>query len=159
VTFAALPAYILDHLRKESALKGLVSAAVAAAALVIAAAAPAANPTEGVRLEAVAKSGVTGHADAGARGSGTFVVFRIRGLAPNAKVRAIMQAGDCKKNGASFATAGSATAHANGFAKWSARVLFRTEQVSWDVIADGDHVFQIVAGPRAVACGRIPGMS
>jgi hypothetical protein len=159
VAFTAVAAYILDHLRKESGVKGPIAAAVAAAALVLAGGAVAVNPIEGVTLKAVAKSGVTGKADAGARGLGTFVRFRVRGLAPNARVRAFMQAGNCKKHGASFATAGSATADANGVATWSASVLFRTEDVPWDVVADGAHIFRIVGGGRTVACGVVPGMS
>jgi hypothetical protein len=78
--------------------------------------------------------------------------------AVNANVRAVMQAGNCKKHGASFATVGSARANANGVARWSASVLFRTEPVAWDVIADGAHVFRIVGGARALACGVVPGM-
>jgi hypothetical protein len=138
-------------------VKALIGAVLVALAL--AAGAAAANPIEGVILKPVATSGVTGKADAGARGVGTFVRFKVRGLAPNATVRALMQAGTCKKYGASFATAGAATANANGVASWSAKVLFRTEPVSWDVIADGAHIFRIVGGGRTLACGVVPGMS
>jgi hypothetical protein len=135
------------------------SIVVAAVTLLLAAGAGAVNPTEGVALKAVAESGVAGKATAGARGAGTRVVFSIRGLAPGAKARAIMQAGTCKRSSASFAPVGSAAANASGTAQWSANVRFHGEPVGWATIADGAHVFQILAGGRVVACGVIPGMS
>jgi hypothetical protein len=147
------------HVERSQFVKALLGAAVAAAALVVAAGAAAVNPIEGVRLKAVAKSGVTGQANATARGAGTYVVFTVRGLGPNAKVRAVMNAGNCKQPGASAASVGSAKADARGLAKWSASVLYRNAPVAWVSIADGAHLFQIVAGGRVVACGVIPGMS
>jgi hypothetical protein len=134
------------------------TAVLAVAFVAVATAALAVNPTEGVKLTAVGGSKVSGLATAGARGKGTHVVFVVRGLEPGAKVRAVMQAGKCSKPSASFATAGSATADANGVARWSASVLFRGEPVTWSTISDGAHHFNVV-GARRLACGVVPGMS
>jgi hypothetical protein len=139
-------------------LRATAVLAVAFVAIAVASAAFAVNPTEGVKLSAVGGSKVTGLATAGQRGKGTHVVFVVRGLEPGAKVRAVMHAGRCAKPGASFATAGTATADAKGVARWSAGVLFRGEPVAWSTISDGAHHFSIV-GARRLACGVVPGMS
>src|SRR5882672_4922013 len=107
------------------------TAVLAVAFVAVATAAFAVNPTEGVKLSAVGGSKVSGLATAGARAKGTHVVFVVRGLQPGAKVRAVMQAGKCAKPSASFGTAGSATADAEGVARWSANVLFRGLPVAW----------------------------
>jgi hypothetical protein len=133
--------------------------AAAEATLAAAAAIGASNPTETVQLRPLAGSGVTGTVTAGARGAGTHAVFALRGLKPNTPVRALMQAGTCARTGASLASAGGAKAGASGTARWSANVLFRAQPVAWRIVADGGHVFRIVAGGRAVACGVVPGMS
>ena len=130
----------------------LVAVFAAAATLAVA-------PTEGVPLTALGGSGVTGKATAGAQLAGTRVVFRVRGISPNAAVRAIFQAGTCAKRSASFAAVGSVHADAGGQAKWSARVLFHGTPVSWQTAADGGHVLVVIAAGKAVACGVIPGMS
>ena len=134
------------------------TAAGAVAFASVAATAFAHGPTEGVKLSAVGSSRVSGLATAGQRGKGTRVVFTVRGLQPGAKVRAVMQAGTCAKPGASFATAGKATANASGVARWSADVLFHGMPVAWSTISDGAHHFSIV-GVGRLACGVVPGMS
>lgn len=134
------------------------TAFLAVAFAVVASVAFGANPTEGVRLTAVGGSKVSGLATAGARGKGTQVSFVVRGLQPGTKVHAVMQAGTCAKPSASFATAGSATADANGVARWSAGVRFHGQPVGWSTIADGAHHFSIV-GARRLACGAVPGMN
>jgi hypothetical protein len=135
--------------------------ALAVAVLALAATATAAaNPTEGVLFKPVAKSGVTGKAELGANGVGTRVSVRITGLAPGATARVLLRTGPWPKLSASFATAvGAIKADARGVARGSSAVRFRNEPVSWQIIADGDHVLTVVVGGRVVAYAGIPGMS
>ena len=123
---------------------------------VLAAAASAAVSYERVVFKS---SSVTGSAVIDPAASGTRVTFDLRGLKPHAAVRAVMQAGNCKRHGASFASVGSARAGANGKAKWSARVKIAGDSVPWSTINDHGHVLSLIVNGRAVACAPVPGMS
>lgn len=116
-------------------------------------------PTEGVLFKPVNKSGVTGRAELGANGIGTKVSVRITGLRPGAAARVLVRVGRYPKLSASFAKAAVARADAKGVARASSAVRFRNEPVSWDVIADGDHVLTVVVDGKLVAYAEIPGMS
>jgi hypothetical protein len=143
----------------RSSKHALVVPALAALTAIVAASALAINPTETVRLKAVDGSGITGTAVAGAKGSGTRVVFTIKGLKASAAVRAVFHAGTCARSSASFANAGNAAADASGTARWTTRILFHGQPVAWSGAADGGHTLTLISGGRVVACGTIPGMS
>ena len=144
-------------MRRISYLSALLAATVVAAG--VAAAAPAVNPTETVRFTQVANSGVTGSATLGANGGGTRVSVRLAGLAPGASARVLLRTGPWPRLSASFASAVTVKADANGRARASSAVRFRNEPVSWTIVADGDHVLTVVSGGRVVAYALIPGMS
>ncbi|HEY7398193.1 MAG TPA: hypothetical protein VH538_07825 [Gaiellaceae bacterium] len=132
----------------------------AAAAATFATASLAASPVETVVLEPIASS-VKGTATVGVAGTGTTARarFALTGVRPGALVRAVVQAGSCKRPSASLAAAGAARATAAGKARWSARVSIAGRLVSWIAIADGDHVVTVISDGHAAACAAIPGMS
>jgi len=137
----------------------IANLSVLVVAAIVAAGASAANPTETVRFTPVANSGVTGSATLGANGAGTRVSVRLAGLAPNASARVLLRTGAWPRVSASFASAVTVKADANGRARAASAVRFRNEPVSWTIVADGDHVLTVVSGGRVVAYAAIPGMS
>jgi hypothetical protein len=122
-----------------------MTALLAAAVLALGAAAP----TETVRL------GALGTLTTGQQGSGTLARFSLHDLRPGSRVRAVMNAGTCRRPGASVVAAGTARVGADGRARWSAKV-----PVAWSIVGDGGHVFRVVgANGKTLACGVVPGMS
>jgi opacity protein-like surface antigen len=133
--------------------------AVAVVAAAFAAGASAAAPVETVLFKPVAKSGVAGSATVGANGIGTKISVRLKGLAPGAKATVLLRVGRYPKLSASFAKGVVATADARGVARASSAIRYRSEPVSFSVVADGDHVLTVIVGGRVVAYAEIPGMS
>jgi hypothetical protein len=121
----------------------LLAAAVAAAAVT----AP---------LAPVARSGVAGTAVVTQAFSGTNIVLSLRGLAPRASIRALLDAGTCARPGASVAPIVEARATRAGALRVTGRAFFRSRPVAYETVADGGHVIRIVAGGRTVACGAVP---
>ena len=136
----------------------LASLSLVAAVLPVAAATASSAPTETVRFNAVGGSGVKGSATLGANGIGTKVAVRVTGLEPGSTARVLLHVGRYPKLSASFARAAGLRADARGAARATSAVRYRSEPVSWTVVADGDHVLTIVAGGKVVAWAAIPGM-
>ena len=143
--------------RRRLGLAGAGLATVAAAAL----AGPAAafEPTETVMLLATKGSKVNGSVMVGAQGNGTSSAVTLSGLKPGATVSVLFKAGTCKKQSASFGTAGQGKADAKGTFTSAGSVLYRGAPVSFTVAGDGKHVLVALADGKPVACGAIPGMS
>jgi hypothetical protein len=80
--------------------------------------------------------------------------FSLHGLKPGSSVRAVVNAGTCRRPGASFLGAGGAQSGSTARAAWRANV-----RLAWSTAADGSHVVRVIVDGRAVACGAIPGMS
>lgn len=135
-------------------------AALAVAILTpVALAADAATPTERVRLQPLGASPERATAVVGPHGRGTRVTVDVSKAPPHALVRAVLNAGTCRKRSTSFASAGSARSDGAGRARWNGPILFHYGQVDWDTIARGDHVLVLIIDGKTAACGAIPGMS
>ena len=90
-------------------------------------------------------------------GPGTTAAVRLRGLAPRAPARVVLQAGSCAHPSASFALVAELRAGVSGAARATAAIRFHgTAPVALQDVTDGAHVIRVLAGGRAVACGTIP---
>ncbi|HEY6960854.1 MAG TPA: hypothetical protein VI408_03090 [Gaiellaceae bacterium] len=138
-------------------LEPFATAAAAAAALVAATTGVAATPTERVILASGAH--LSASAVVGSAGTGTRVAFTVSGARPHAELRAILNAGTCRRRSASFAAAGSARADSRGHAAWATRLRFHGGDVRWATVSDGAHVLVLIVNGKAAACAAIPGMS
>lgn len=115
---------------------------------------------ETIRLTPRNASGVTGTATVSSPGdrAAAAVTVRVRGLAPNAPVRVVLNAIEKGRVGASVAVILSGRATARGVLTASGRVRYRGEPVTFASIADGAHAVSVVAGGRVVARGVVPGI-
>ncbi|HKP18960.1 MAG TPA: hypothetical protein VJT84_10800 [Gaiellaceae bacterium] len=113
-------------------------------------------PRESVRLTAASVRGTVSYQGVG---KGTFVWVRLSRLPARASVRVLLQAGTCARPSASFAVVGSGRATRAGAFASSGLLRFRGASVEAATVADGRHVFAVVANGRRVACAPIPGIS
>ena len=134
----------------------------AALAVAAAVAVPAATAAiaETIRLAPKGGSGVTGAATVASPGdrAAAAVTVKVRGLAPNAPVRVVLNAVERGRVGASTALILSARADARGSLTASGRVRYRGKPVTFATIADGAHAISVIAGGRVVARGVVPGI-
>ncbi|HZQ88544.1 MAG TPA: hypothetical protein VFA42_00900 [Gaiellaceae bacterium] len=137
----------------------VVTATAGAIVTQVALAGGMANPTERVELRPLAASPVRATAVVGSDGRGTRAILDISKAPPHARVRAVLNAGTCRKRSASLAAAGSARSDGAGRAHWTARILVRNSAVDWNAVADGGHILVLVINGKAAACGSIPGTS
>ena len=142
----------------NSTLRFLAALAVVAAVAVVPVA--SAGIAETIRLAPKGGSGVTGKATVVSPGdrAAAAVTIRVRGLAPKAPVRVVLNAIERGRVGASIAVILSARADARGALTASGRVRYRGQPVTFATIADGAHAISVIAGGRVVARGVVPGI-
>ena len=134
--------------------------AVVAAVAAVAVPAGGAGVSETIRLAPKGGSGVTGTATIASPGdrAAAAVTVKVRGLAPNAPVRVVLNAVERGRLGASVAIVLSAHANGRGALTASGRVRYRGTPVTFATIADGAHALSVIAAGRVVARGIVPGM-
>jgi hypothetical protein len=78
----------------------------------------------------------------------------VRQLPPNASVRILVQAGDCRRHGASFAELPGFRADARGRVTGRTFVRFHGAKLPLRAISSEPHAVRVLAAGRAVACGE-----
>jgi hypothetical protein len=98
-------------------------------------------PTESVVLKPLHGSHVGGRITYKSSGKVTAATAKLTGVPAGAAVRVLLQAGTCRRHGA------SAAALRNG-----------KIPVPISIVADGSHVFTVVVNGKEAACAAIPGL-